>query len=55
MLLGSTVVLYNRHKCLISKVSIENCIFFLDLALCLVYSAALLRERKPMEVQNTFI
>jgi hypothetical protein len=55
MLLGHNSALYNRHKYLISKASIENCIFFLDLALCLVYSAALLRERKPVEAWSAFI
>jgi len=55
MLLGHNSALYDRHKYLISKASIENCIFFLDLALCLVYSAALLRERKPMEAWSAFI
>src|ERR1700741_1617663 len=55
MLLGHNSALYNRHKCLISHASIENRIFFLDLALCLVYSAALLRERKPVEAWIAFI
>ena len=55
MLLGYNSALSNRHKRLISNVSIENCIFFLDLALYLVYPAALLRERKPVEAMSAFI
>jgi hypothetical protein len=55
MLRGHNPVLYNRPKCLISKVSIENCIFLLDLALTLMYSAALFQDGKPVEAQSAFI
>src|SRR5437879_2827342 len=47
--------LSHKHKCLISQASTKNCIFVLDLQTTLVYSAAMLRERKSVEARSAFI